>query len=162
MSNILQAARSGMSMCAHVHDRNGMVNIIIMPRVNTQGKCFSVRNTGSSEEKNYYHIRCSVTHCCCYCCFFWLLFCFFWLYYDNQIKLNLFQNCTEKKWMKHNIPIPKLIIRTTIKDVVLSQYLYMLSSLPARKWCKFKFTREFPLTKKTWTASEDNLFSCPF
>ena len=26
VSNILQAARSGMSMCANVHDRNGMVN----------------------------------------------------------------------------------------------------------------------------------------
>ena len=72
VSNIPQAARSGMSTCAHVHDRNGMVNY-------KPGE-YSVRNTGSSEEKNYYHIRCSMTHCCCYICFFLLLLLLFFFF----------------------------------------------------------------------------------
>ena len=85
----------------------------IISLVNTQGKCYSGWNTGSSEEKNYYHIRCSVTHCCLW----FFVFCFFFGYTikDNRIQFKLFQNCTEKKWMNHNIPIPKLIIRTTMK-----------------------------------------------
>ena len=41
----------------------------ILSLVNTQERCYSVRNTGRSEEKNSYHIRCSVAHCFC-CCFF--------------------------------------------------------------------------------------------
>ena len=65
----------------------------------------------------------------------------------HQIKLNLFENCTEKKWATTS--------KVKWKKVnVPSQYLHMLSSLPARKWCKFKFTSEFSLIKKTWTISE--------
>ena len=84
VSNIPQAARSGMSTCAHAIRCMIEMGWWIISLVNTQGKCYSVRNTGSSEEKNYYHIRCSMTHCCCYIYFFFVvvvLFCFFfWLY----------------------------------------------------------------------------------
>ena len=92
----------------------------IISLVNTQGKCYSVRNTGSSEEKNYYHIRCSVTHCCLW---FFVLFFSGYTIKDNQIQFKLFQNCTEKKWMNHNITIPKLITRTTMKRCGCTQSL---------------------------------------
>ena len=93
----------------------------IISLVNTQGKCYSVRNTGSSEEKNYYHIRCSMTHCCCYICFFccccFVLFCFVViLRQPNKIKLisELYRKKVNEP-QHTNIPIPKLIIRTTMK-----------------------------------------------
>ena len=82
----------------------------IISLVNTQGKCYSGLNTGSSEEKNYYHIRCSVTHCCLW----FFVFCFFFGYTIKDIselyrkKVNEpqhtntqtdNQNYNEKMWM---------------------------------------------------------------
>ena len=63
----------------------------IISLVNTQGKCYSVRNTGSSEEKNYYHILFNDTLLLLYLFFLLLLFCFVFflviLRQPNKIKL---------------------------------------------------------------------------
>ena len=73
----------------------------IISLVNTQGKCYSVRNTGSSEEKNYYHIRCSMTHCCCYICFFCCCCCccccFFLVILRQPNKIKLISELYRKK-----------------------------------------------------------------
>ena len=115
MSNILQAARSGMSTCAHVHDRNGHGMVNYKPGEYTREMLFSLKHRQLRRKKLLSHIRCSLTHYCLWFFVFCFLFFFGYTIKDNQIQLKLFQNCTEKKGMNHNIPIPKLMIRTTMK-----------------------------------------------